>query len=584
MRNQLSMCPVSIGFVWEVCVKPCLRSACFAATLAVLCLAGCGRSNTGDAAANPEMDLAPAAEEDTTRPSEQPQASAQGSGQTQNSNSPPPSIAGPANSINDVTRGSTPVSDPGAVIETPQRTSVPYDPGLQLKADLSPARLVDFLGEADRELRALINGQSGITDPQAAESEMKRVVALKRAASQRLMEHPDVPAPDRVTGQRGFLQSLSHQASMGDLRAAEDLQDFAEKFRDDPNAQLRSDAQLVLIGFAIESLRHGKSNAAERVLQLVEELMDDERPVDVASLMVLGQAKDTLLQYERIDEASEIRKLILAKFGDSQNDEVARMAAMIASSGFSQVGSAIERLDQLRQQFVDDARLAAEESAASSPEVTVPMWTEAVEAVVSQSADLLTAEFLAGVALEAEVVGRGDIGNATYEILSAKFSDRKDALGRVARTALKARENRVNVVGELFDPDLPSVSGKPLKMSDYRGKIVLMPFWSTAFPDSLMVLPNLLEIQKRHPGQVEVVGMNLDVEGTSVSGFVAREGLDFPSFRSVSDPSAEIVNEVAYRFGAVTLLFVAVIDQEGRVSHLDFSGGDLMSEVEKLIR
>ncbi|MCM2371497.1 TlpA family protein disulfide reductase [Rhodopirellula sp. ICT_H3.1] len=449
---------------------------------------------------------------------------------------------------------------------------------------MSPAQLVDFLGEVDRELRTLISGQSGITDPKAFESEVERVVALKKVASERLMDDADASASDRVIGRRGFLQSLSHLASMGDLKAAEDLQAFAEKYRADPSPELRSDSQLVLIGFAIESLRHGKEGAAERVLKLVEELMDDERPVDVATLMVLGQAKDTLLQYERSAEAAEVRRLILERFGSSENAEVARMAAMIASSGFSQAETAIEHLDQLRQQFVAKARPAEGVVAEDLPAVTVEMWTKAVDAVLAQPADLLTAEFLAGATLEAEAVGRGDIATATYDALKRELSDRSDAVGRVARTALKARENRENVIGEVIDPDLPSVDGRPLNMADYRGKVVLMPFWSTAFPDSLIVLPNLLEIQERYPDRVAIVGMNLDVVGTSVMGFVEQEKLTFPSFRSESDPSAEIVNDVAYRFGAVTLLFVAVIDQEGKVRHLDFSGRDLTSEVEKLIR
>ncbi|MFG0290738.1 MAG: TlpA family protein disulfide reductase [Rhodopirellula sp. JB044] len=455
---------------------------------------------------------------------------------------------------------------------------------LQLKASLTPAQLSDFLSQVDRELRALMKGQSGITDPNAAASEAERVVSLKRVAAERLIKHSDSTDADRVLGRRGLLQALSHQASMGDLKAAEQLQAFAEQFRDNPSEELSTDAQLVLIGFAIESLRHGKDDAESRVVSLAKDLMGENRPVDVAALMVLGQAKDTLLQYEHIDEASQIRSLILEKFGDSQNAEVARMAAQIASSGFSQEGTAIERLDKLRQQFVGAARGAGGEDGTDGGDVTAEMWSSAVEDVVAQSSDLLTGEFLAGVALEAEVVGREDIARATYDALGDNFASRQDALGRVARTALKARENRQGVIGQRFDPDLPSVSGRPLKMSDYLGKVVLMPFWSTAFPDSLIVLPNLREIQKRYPDEVAIVGVNLDVEGTSVAGFVEREGIEFPSFRSVSQPDAEIVNEVAYRFGAVTLLFVAILDEQGRVRHLDFSGGDLTAEVENLIR
>lgn len=460
---------------------------------------------------------------------------------------------------------------------------------LQLRSGGSPRELSAFLGDADREMGALINGRTGTTDPQAVKREVERIVTLKRTAAERLSQHPAASEADQITGHRGVLQALSHLASMGDVKAAEELQSFAEQYRESPHAALRSDSHLVLIGLAIESLRHGKADAAADVLELVHELLDANEQVDVATLMVLGQTKDALLQYDYRDQATEVRNWILERFGHARDAEVARMAAVIAASGFSQEGTAMERLDQLRQQFVSTATAGLEgstgEGATDLPApVSASVWRSAIDEVLAAPADVLTVEFLCGASLEAEAVGRGDIAAATYEVLQQKFADRQDAMGQIARTALRARENRRDVIGQEFQPDLPSVDGRPLTLEDYRGKVILMPFWSSAFPDSLAVLPNLYEIQSSYPERVAIVGMNLDVAGTDVEGFVRREHLEFPSFRSESDPRAEIVNEVAYRFGAVTLLFVAVLDAEGRVAHLNFSGEDLMAEVQNRIR
>lgn len=446
----------------------------------------------------------------------------------------------------------------------------------QLRADLTPTELSAFLGEVDREMRSLINGQSGITDRQAIQSEVQRVVELKRTASQRLMNDPQSDESEQALGRRGYLQAMSHLASMGDLPSAEKLQAFAEEFRNDSNPELRSDSRLVLIGFAIESLRHGKQNAADRVLKLMQDVAASDQPVDVATLMVMGQAKDTLLQYEHVDEATAIRDLIIERFAGSGDPEVAKMAAMIAASGFSELAPELQRLEKLRMAIVDpDATQAT---------VTPQQWGEAVDAVLNDSVDLLTVQFLAGMSLECEAIGRDDIADATYDRLAATLVDRQDAIGREARTALQAKRNREAVIGQLIDPDLPSVTGQRIAMADFRGRVVLMPFWSGAFPDSLAVLPNLLDIQSKHPEEVAVVGMNLDLVGTEVRGFMEQNGLEFPSFRSESDPSADITNEVAYRFGAVSLLFVAIIDQSGRVVSVEFSGEDLSEEVEKLIR
>ncbi|SMP39093.1 Thiol-disulfide isomerase or thioredoxin [Neorhodopirellula lusitana] len=448
--------------------------------------------------------------------------------------------------------------------------------GRQLRSNLTPPELIRFLGDIDQEMRALITGQSRIKDPGAIQAEVERVVQLKQTASQRLMDHPDASDAARVTGQRGFLQAMSHRASMGDVRAAEELQTFAEKHRDDENGDLRSDSRLVLIGFAIESLRNGKEDAAKRVLSLMKDVASNPQQVDVAMLMVMAQAKDALLQYEHVDEAGEIRQLILDHFGASNDPEVARMAAMIAASGFAAEDQDIQRLDQLRTDIVDPQP--------GTSNVTVDQWESAVNAVLEKTIDLLTIQFLAGVSLETEAVGRLDIAEATYQIMSDRIAQRQDSVGREARTALQAKANREAVIGQVFSPELPSVDGSPLNMRDYRGKVVLMPFWSSVFPDSLATLPNLEAIQARFPDDVAIVGMNLDLEGTDVQGFMKQNSLRFPSYRSVSDSQAAVANEVAYRFGAVSLLFVAVIDQDGKVIEVDFSGRDLSEMVENQIR
>lgn len=457
----------------------------------------------------------------------------------------------------------------------------------QLRPDWGPRELIAFLGDIDRELAALINDQTGITDQRVVNEEIVRTISLKRAAAKRLSQHPDATERDQVTGHRGVLQSLSHLASMGDLKAAEEVLLIAQESRNSPNAALRSDSQLVLIGLEIESLRHGKSDAAARLLTIVHELLDANEEVDVATLMVLAQAKDALLLYDYHDEATEVRGLIIKRFGRAQDAEIARMAAVIAATGFSQSNTALEHLDNLRQEFVAAATADPETAAGDSDaanRVEPAVWRAVMNEVLLTPPDVLTVEFLCGASLEAEAVGRVDIAETTYEVLQQQFADRQDAMGRVARTALRARKNREDVIGQEFDPDLPSVDGRVLSMDDYRGKVVLMPFWSSAFDDSLLVLPNLLQIQKQNPGRVAIVGMNLDVAGTDVAGFAEREGMAFPSFRSESNPGAEIVNEVAYRFGAVTLLFVAVMDAEGKVVYLDFSGEDLTSEVQKQLR
>jgi thioredoxin-like negative regulator of GroEL len=135
----------------------------------------------------------------------------------------------------------------------------------------------------------------------------------------------------------------------------------------------------------------------------------------------------------------------------------------------------------------------------------------------------------------------------------------------------------------LFEYDLPQVDGSPLSITDYQGKVVLMPFWAISFPESLQLVPRLSTIRDAHPDQVAIVGMNLDTEGAPVQEFLKENDPGFPSFRATSSPTAKVANPVAAQFGMVSMPFVAILDQEGRVAAINFTGQGLEETVEQLV-
>lgn len=483
-----------------------------------------------------------------------------------------------------------PNKDESASIDVPQSVTSQLDGRRkQLAHDLKPAQLRTFLSEADIEMRMITRGESGIEDSATAFNELKRIATWKREASRRLLEHADATEKEKAIGRQGELQSLSHLASLGDLKAAESLQTLAESLQEDSDPDVRSDSQLVLIGFAIEDLRNGKEGAPSRVVSQIDRLLQSSSAPDAATLMVMGQAKDALLQFEHVEEAARVRAMILEEFvepaeasaGESGAMEgLVDMARQVAGPNF-QVSEATSRVQQLMQTVINEAN---EGTDPSNSAVSTSDWQAAIEALADEQPDLLTTQFLAGASLEVETVGRSDLSEVTYQVLDDKFAAMQDDRGSEARTALQARDNREKIIGKTFNPDLPSTDGDELSMEDYRGKVVLMPFWSAAFPDSLLVVDNLQAIARQYPEKVAIVGMNLDVQSTDVPAFESRNKIPFPSFRSVTDPEASVANSVAYRFGVVSLLFVAVIDQDGKVAAIEFSGRDLTPVVENLLR
>ncbi|QDT09577.1 TlpA family protein disulfide reductase [Stieleria marina] len=435
---------------------------------------------------------------------------------------------------------------------------------LQLAADLSPQELIIFLGKADQYMQLLFSGR-GISDRNEAFKEMNRVAKTKLEASRRLIEHPDADATQQIEGARGEMQSLSHLAAQGNLKAAEDLATLAKKNFQSNDRLLVADSRVVLIGFAIESLQAGKEGAADQIVSLVESVDSSDDQPDVPALMMMGHARGLLAQYEFDEQAVKVRQRILDLFADSSNPEIAKMAAQAAGN--------------VRFDVVERMRA----SIVAGKSVTKNQWIESVDELINDAPDLVTVQYLAGAALEFEASGADSLATVTYQIMQDRFKNPKTATGREVSVALEARAARQRVIGNVYAPDLPSTSGNSMPLSNHDGKVILMPFWATGFPESLQVIPMLKRIQNEHPDDVVIVGMNLDPADTRVDEFEPDKKLGFPSYRSESSADQGMGNPVAAQFGMVSMPFVAILDQQQRIVALDFTGSKLEPTVTELL-
>ncbi|NND96671.1 MAG: TlpA family protein disulfide reductase [Pirellulaceae bacterium] len=435
----------------------------------------------------------------------------------------------------------------------------------RLREDLKPSELIDFLSAADQDMQLIHSGRAGITDQQKARAEMNRIAKRKLEVARRLQDHPDADAAAKGEGARGELQALSHLAAQGDLKSAEALESLATENLESSDQQLAAESRIVLIGFAIEALENGKPDAAKRVVELVQQIGGAKNEPDVPAMMMMGHARQLLAQYGHIDDAAAVRQRILDLYAGSADPQIAKMAAQLAGN------VRFDTIEKLRNAAID------------GQDVTEQQWRSATEALIDEAADLVTVQYLAGAALELEATDHDDLAGATYEILQQRFDDPGEATGREVILAIGAREARQNVIGRTFDPDLPSIIGSPMPIAQFQGKIILMPFWATGFPESLQVIPLLQQIQADHPDDVIIVGMNLDPAGTRVEEFEPEKQLGFRSYRSVSSPTEKVANPVVARFGMVSMPFVAILDQDAKVVAIDFTGRKLRSTVEQLL-
>lgn len=104
-----------------------------------------------------------------------------------------------------------------------------------------------------------------------------------------------------------------------------------------------------------------------------------------------------------------------------------------------------------------------------------------------------------------------------------------------------------------------SPQGESLRLSDLRGRPVMVNFWATWCVSCLTELPLLRDLQARlgGPTAFEVVAVNTGERVDDVLPFL--EQLDAPAFRVVMDPSAT----VADAYGVYGLPLTVFIDAEG---------------------
>jgi len=122
------------------------------------------------------------------------------------------------------------------------------------------------------------------------------------------------------------------------------------------------------------------------------------------------------------------------------------------------------------------------------------------------------------------------------------------------------RPSRVQAAKEFT---VPTPDRKSLRLSDSKGKVVLLNFWATWCPPCLEEMPAMERLYQRYKGKgLVVVALSVDADGaTAVIPFVREHKLSFPVGL---DPKTA----VAERYGVRALPSTFLVDRNGNLAAL----------------
>jgi thiol-disulfide isomerase/thioredoxin len=123
--------------------------------------------------------------------------------------------------------------------------------------------------------------------------------------------------------------------------------------------------------------------------------------------------------------------------------------------------------------------------------------------------------------------------------------------------------------------ELNDLSGKPVKFSDFRGKVLILDFWATWCAPCRVEIPHFVELQKQYGNKgLTVIGVSLDEQGPEVvKKFVKQFGVNYPIVIGNKK-----ITEAYGGIYAIPTTFV--IDRQGRIAsrHMGYDDKTVFEE------
>jgi thiol-disulfide isomerase/thioredoxin len=121
----------------------------------------------------------------------------------------------------------------------------------------------------------------------------------------------------------------------------------------------------------------------------------------------------------------------------------------------------------------------------------------------------------------------------------------------------------------VMDTALAGLDGRKAKLSDWKGKVMVVNFWATWCAPCRKEIPEFIRMQSRlGPKGLQFVGIAID-EMDKVKAYAQEVGINYPLLVGEID-AVEVSRAFGNELGA--LPFTVIIDRQGRVVRTELGG------------